>query len=228
MPDAVSSDKFNQAIAEFNEQGGRRDGSRVVPCLASGLAVIRDGLFPRLHQDVEEYIGMDSMRVPVSETRTMEKTLAEISLYQSAEAGAAAADYRYVRGTRQWFAEWLVRLLTGKKDLESEIQVRLEQYEAETSEERRHSFLDALAHILPESCQAPLVLFRLLPLGIRIAVANAFGDRQRSAELRKQQIALLPAIGDCHHCHGRVMECIEQCPSCGNPVWKYEWLCTAD
>jgi hypothetical protein len=221
-------EKFAQAVAEFNERSGRGDGTQVVPSLATGLAQIRDALYPRLHQDVERYIGKDSMRVPVSELRTAERTLREINLYQAAEAAGAAAQFGYLPEPRLWFTPWLAQLLLGEKNLDGENQRRLEVYQAQTPAERHRTFLNVLARALPESAQAPLVLFRLLPLTIQIAVAQAFTDHPRSEELRRQQITILPAIADCHQCRGRVMECVESCPGCGNPVWKYEWLRSAD
>ena len=51
MARPVPSEKFAQAIAEFNQHAHRNDGADVVPCLAVGLSLIRNSLYPRLHQD---------------------------------------------------------------------------------------------------------------------------------------------------------------------------------
>jgi len=72
------------------------------------------------------------------------------------------------------------------------------------------------------------VLFRLVPLAVQIVTALAFGDRDAASQLRKQQRTILPAIADCHECRGKVLPCDRQCPTCGNPLWKYQWLVAVD
>ena len=76
--------------------------------------------------------------------------------------------------------------------------------------------------------QAPLVIYRLLPLGVRIIVAVAFGDHLRAGETRNEQTALLPVIADCHECHGRPLDNGERCHRCSNPLWGFDWLTAAD
>ena len=105
---------------------------------------------------------------------------------------------------------------------------RAKAYLAETSDQRRLAFGDALGRILRQSVQAPLVLFRLVPLAVQITTACAFGDRDTSSDLRRQQAVVLPAIMDCRECRGRLLECGKQCPACGNPLWEHEWLTAAD
>ena len=83
---------------------------------------------------------------------------------------------------------------------------------------------DALLKELPRARHIRLVLFRLYPLAVRIVTDVAFGDHFRANELRNQQLALLPAIADCHECHGKTLDNGEKCRTCGNPVWLYEWL----
>jgi hypothetical protein len=70
-------------------------------------------------------------------------------------------------------------------------------------------------------------MFRLLPLAILIVTSIAFGDHPLAEETRKRQVTWLSSIADCHACHGRLMDVAEECPQCGNPIWKYNWL-TAD
>jgi hypothetical protein len=228
MPGTFPSDQFAQTVAEFDAQTRRRDGASVVPRLVAGLAQIRDALYPRLHQDVERFVGKDSMQMPVSVIRAAQQLMREINLYQAAEAAGAVIEFGYLTESRPWLVPWLARLLLGEKTLEAGQERRLADYQAQSPEQRRRTFVNALARALPESVQAPLVLFSLLPLAIRIAVAQAFTDHSRAAQLRRQQVAVLPAIADCPQCRGRVMESVEACPSCGNPVWKYEWLRAVD
>jgi hypothetical protein len=228
MPGIFSSDQFAQAVVEFDREAHRRDGDSVVPRLVSGLTQIREALYTRLHQDVERYVGKDSMKMPVSVIRAAQALMQEINLYQAVEGADAIAEFGYLAKPQTWLASWLARLLLGEKNLEADQQRRLKEYQAQLSEGRRGDFSNALVRILPQSTEAPLVLFRLLPLAIRIAVAQAFTDHGRAAQLRRQQVAMLPAIADCPECRGRVMESVEACPSCGNPVWKYEWLRAID
>jgi hypothetical protein len=76
--------------------------------------------------------------------------------------------------------------------------------------------------------QSPLVLFQLLPLSVRVVVATAFGDRAAAEGLRRRQLSILPSIADCRRCRGWVLDCAEPCQSCGNPLWKFEWLAAAE
>ena len=56
------------------------------------------------------------------------------------------------------------------------------------------------------------------------ALGGESGSLDLARSLRKQQTSLLPAILDCHRCRGRLLDCGESCPECGNPLWKYNWL----
>jgi hypothetical protein len=228
MPGTFPTDQFAQAVVEFDREARRRDGDTVVPRLVSGLTQIREALYTRLHQDVERYVGKDSMKMPVSVLRAAQALMREINLYQAVEGAEAVVEFGYLAKPQPWLASWLARLLLVEKTLDADQQRRLKEYLAQSSEQRRGDFSNALVRILPQSTEAPLVLFRLLPLAIRIAAAQAFTDHGRAAQLRRQQMAMLPSIADCPECRGRVMESVEVCPTCGNPVWKYEWLRAID
>jgi hypothetical protein len=217
----------DEAAAEFDRHEGRQDGRRVAGNLSSGLSQLRNTLYHRIHDDVEQVFGMDSMIMPISASKTEAAAKAEIEVYGLAIAIAEARARGYVRDG-QWFAEWLGRLRIGDQFSAPSVTKRLQQYLAQLPEDRRLAFSDVLARAIPEAGQAPLILYRLLPLSIAIATALAFDDRFRAAELRNEQIRLLPSIGDCHDCHGRPLESGEACSTCGNPLWKYQWLNAAD
>ncbi len=85
-----------------------------------------------------------------------------------------------------------------------------------------------MARVVSESRRAPLVLFRLMPLAVEIVTTLAFGDSPKAAQLRNRQTVLLPAILDCHHCRGKLLDNGEQCPECGNPLWQFDWLSSVD
>jgi len=217
------------AVAEgFNRHESRQDGARVAGCLADGLSVLRDALTRRLHQDVERFVGMDSMLMPVSKIRTLRLTANEIEAYQIAESTAAAAESSYVGQPEEWFLPWLAQVRLGEGNLCEEVIQRARSYLAKTPDRRRLAFADRLATVLPESRRAPLVLFRLVPLSVGIATALAFGDADAASRLRADQAAILPAIADCRQCHGQVLPCPDQCDACGNPLWTYECLTAAD
>jgi hypothetical protein len=213
---------------EFDRRTGRTDGLRVASGLTAGLTLLRRLLYLRLHEDVERIVGRDSMLMPVSEKKVEVATKIEIELYQIAESAAAARESGYLPAADDWFRDWLVRLRLGQSPVEPRVQERVADYLAKTPDARRLAFSTVLARTLAESRRAPLVLFHLFPLSVRIATALAFGDAQAASEARSEQVVLLPAIGDCRQCRGRVLEGGEQCPGCGNPLWKSECLTATD
>jgi len=223
-----SASWFGELAGELNRHGNRQDGMRVAECLTSGLNILRDSLYARAHQDVETFVGKDSLFVPLSEIRTQQQATEEIEVYVIAESSLAAKRFAYMSGEDEWFLEWLARLRWGQLGEDQAIAARCRAYLSRSAEERRRHFTKTLAQILPESGRAPLVVFRLMPLAVQIATACAFGDRKRAQLLRQQQTAILPAVADCRQCHGRLLECDEQCRACGNPLWKYNWLIAAD
>jgi hypothetical protein len=217
-----------KAAEEFNQFANRRDGGDVAGCLSNGLAMLRGSLSARVHHDVERECGMDSMLMPVSEAKTMTLAGEQIEVYQIAESASAVRQCGYVAQPDAWYLPWLARLRLGDRGSAPELLERCHKYLSATADDRRLGFTNILAGVVPESRKAPLVLFRLLPLSIQIATALAFGDHRTAADLRRQQEVLLPAITSCQHCRGRVVECCEQCPVCGNPLWKYKWLVAVD
>jgi hypothetical protein len=215
------------AAEEFNRHEGRRDGVSVAGSLNGGLSVLRDSLYLRLHDDVERMIGKDSMLLPVSELKAERATRLEIEIYQVAESAAATRLHGYLRTQDEWYPNWLARLRLAEK-FDATAWERIKRYLAQTADQRRLKFGDALAHTLPESERAPLVLFHLVPLAVEIATCLAFGDHRRASEARKRQIGHLAAITDCQECHGYLLENGERCRQCGNPLWKATWLTVAD
>ena len=90
------------------------------------------------------------------------------------------------------------------------------------------AFSNILAAALPEALRAPLILLKLMPLAVQVATAQAFGKSADATQWRREQSNILPAIADCHQCHGELLESGEQCETCGNPIWTFEWLTMAD
>ena len=216
------------AVEEFNRHDNSRDGARVGSSLVAALKVLRDSLYVRVHHDVQNILGADSMFIPVSERKTEALTKTEIELYQIAESAAAAAELGYVGADDDWYLQWLTRLRLGKAQVGQQLLDRLAQYSSKTSDQRRLAFTDVLSRVLPESRRAPLVLYRLLPLSVQIATAVAFDDESTASGIRAQQVEHLPAITDCQKCGGQIVQNGEQCPKCGNPLWKFEWLTATD
>jgi hypothetical protein len=216
----------SDAAAEFGQHEPRTDGARVVNQLADGLCTLRDLLFTRIHGDVENLFGTDSMLMPAVSLKSEANTRTEIEIYQIAESTADAAASHYVSDD-SWYMQWLGRMRLGNAVEAPGVVQRLASYRGKSPDERRRAFATQLQRVQPEAGRAPLVMFRLLPLAISIVTAIAFGDHPRAEETRKRQITWLPSIADCHACHGRLMDVAEECPQCGNPIWKYNWL-TAD
>lgn len=221
------SQRHSEAVEEFNRLRCRGDGLRVASSLAAGLCVLRDSLFVRMHEDVERVIGRDSMLIPVSELKAQKLSKREIDLYQTVESGVAAKEFGYI-DSLDWYVQWLGRLRQVDVQADPAGGKRLAEYLADPAEKRRGRFESALSKVLPESTRTPLVVFLLYPLCVQIVTAQAFADHARAARLRQSQVSILPAIIDCRSCHGKVLENGEQCMGCGNPLWKFSWLTSAD
>lgn len=220
--------RLDQAADELNRHGNRQDGQRVVTRLADGFTLLRTSLYERVHRDVEQVLGRDSMFLPISEVKAEKVSKTEIELYQIAVASQMNRRRRYVGADTEWFWQWLARLRLGRAATDPLVIRRIGEYLALDEDHGRLAFTDVLAKALPESRRAPLVLFRLVPLAIQIVTAQAFGDRPTAEALRRQQVDILPAITDCRTCRGQLLESGTHCPPCGNPVWRFQWLTAAD
>jgi hypothetical protein len=218
--------QHQQAVEEFNKHQHRGDGARVAGSLAGGLTLLRDLLYVRLHDDVERRVGMDSMLSPVSLEKTARTTKAEIDLFQTAVSSLTVRQQKYLDD--DWYLGWLTRFRLGRLADDPRAAKRLSLYMAATPDRRRLLFTDVMASVLAESRRAPLVLFRLFPHAVQVATGLAFDDHVLCDAAREQQVHLLPAIRDCHHCRGKLLDNGEECRLCGNPLWKFEWLTAAD
>lgn len=212
------------AAASLNLHEHRNDGEQIVNSLEAGLHELRDALYTRIHADVEQEFGMDSMLSPLSLVKSEARTKAEINIYQIAESAAEARASNYASGADDWFVRWLATLCLGEQSELPAVVQRLSQYVGKSADDRRRTFSTVLERTLPEARHAPLIVYRLLPLAVAIVTAVAFGDHARATDARKRQTTLLPNIPDCHQCHGNLLDNGEQCASCGNPMWKYDWL----
>lgn len=217
-----------QAVEEFNRLFRRSDGAMLVGSLAGGLTLLRDLLYVRLHEDVEEAVGTDSMLRPASEQKVEQQSKLEIDIYQVVESAATVEQRGYLGGGAGQFRDWLARLRLDEMATQRKVLDRIARYVSLPPERRRLALTDVLSRVLPESREAPLVLFRLIPLAVATVTSAAFGDHRGASEARTAQISLLPAIADCRHCRGAVLENGEECHACGNPLWKFEWLKAID
>jgi hypothetical protein len=215
-------------IDDFNRCGKRTDGATIVTSLVAGLSLLRDLSYERMHGDVERVVGVDSMLMPVSELKTEQEAKAAIELFQIAESTCTARDAGYLGTDVDWYVRWLAETRLGERAAQQNTGDQLAAYLSMHADGRRLTMSDILSRVLPESRQAPLILFRLLPLAVQVATALAFGDRDRAAGIRKQQKSVLPAISDCHACHGAVLDNEEMCETCGSPMWNYKWLTVTD
>jgi len=182
-------------------------------------------LLVRTRDDVQRRYGVDSMiNTSLSDMeKQAQRAKVEIEAYACILIDEEATQNGYIEGTNQWFLDWLFSLRFGE-GYEPVFDKRVDYYHSRSIEQRRLKFVSVLQRALPESARAPLVLFRLFPRAVRILTAVAFGDPLRARELRAEQIALLPAIADCHECHGRVLDNEDTCRCCGNPIWNYAFL----
>ncbi|HEX5102299.1 MAG TPA: hypothetical protein VFV87_00710 [Pirellulaceae bacterium] len=212
-----------QAAEEFKLHEDRRDAERVVESLVGGLTLLTETCQSRVFTDVLKVFPQDSMQVRFPAKGELSGKH-EIDLLLVAESASFAGDQRLIRSERAWYASWLAALRLGETAHDPQAQKRLAIYADLPGDGRRLAFQKVLDKAIPESRRAPLVLLRLLPLAAGIVTAAAFGNLDLARSLRKQQTSLLPAILDCHRCHGRLLDCGDTCPECGNPLWKYNWL----
>jgi hypothetical protein len=213
------------AAAELKEHYPGLDSQQIVDCLMAGTTQLRNLLMVRAHDDVQREYGTDSLTDASLSRMQMKARYAkfEIETYSCIVIDDEVTQSGYVGDPGDWFLDWLFRLRLGA-GYESAFQQRVEHFRSPNIEERRLKFVSKLQEAMPDSARAPLVLFRLFPRALRILPAVAFGDAVRAQRLRQEQKTLLPAIGDCHQCEGRVLENDEICHFCGNPVWEFNWL----
>ena len=213
-----------RAAGDFDLRFGRADGQTIVTHLADGLSLLRELFHTRIQQDVVRTFGTDTLLSPISATANESRCKAEIDVFLAIESVEEILRSAQLPCDRDWCLSWLLRLRLGDAAETSAAAQRLAYYHGKNDSERRRAFAGAIERITPEASRAPLVAFRLFPPSAWIATNLAFGQHARANELRAQQIAVLPAIGDCHACHGRVLESGEKCVTCGNPCWSHHWL----
>jgi hypothetical protein len=226
MPKKLQIEQRQSAAFDLGRHCPHLDPAEVVDSLSVGLSQLVNLLMRRIHEDVERHLGIDTMIAPVSnhqEEEQARRARAEIEVYSTLVVNEEVVEGGFLNGSSAWFLDWLVGLLLGEEH-EALLKKRLEFYRSPTAEDRRLKFLTVLQQAAPESARAPLVLFRLFPRAVRIVAAVAFGAAPRARELRDVQKSFLPAIVDCHECHGRILDNDEICQVCGNPVWEFEWL----
>lgn len=215
---------FGEAASAFDKQFARTDGARVVASLMAGFDTLSKLALDRVSTDPESQFGVDSMVMPATVAKGHVAGYREIEMYVSVESDAAAIAHRYVPADTKWYFNWLSRLRLNEWYGELAVVGRLATYHAKPADGRRMMLETALERALPQAMHAPLVLFRVFPLAIEIVTAVGFGDLAGAEVVRKQQIAQLPHLSDCHECHGRLLDNGEECRQCGNPLWKSEWL----
>ena len=216
--------RHSQAARELNEHLYRDDGQQIIDRLCSGLNLLRELLYTRVHEDVQREFGIDSSLAPLSEPKAERVTKLEIEIYQVVISYVAACDYGYVPHNDDRFLDSLGRLRLGESLNSPSVTKRIDYYFNKGYSDRRLAFSDVLAHAFRGSRKAPLVIFRLFPRAIQLVTATAFDDPLRAGEIRNEQVDLLPEIPSCEACHGRPLSNNAQCGICGNPLWNFDWL----
>jgi hypothetical protein len=223
-------ERYGRAIAELADRTSLRPPAEVVESLVAGFTTLRNLFLRRVHQDIEEYFGIDSMLAPMTsteESKELYATKVEIEVFNVAIAMEEAQRARYIVAEPAWLRHWFLQLRLGD-EVPPDVHHRLDGYLKRTPDEQRLMFEAIVEHKLPEAIRVPLIVYRLYPPAVRSAMAVAFGDPLRAAEHRNEQLGLLPAINDCNSCHGKPLDNGEVCGTCGNPLWKIGWLCAAD
>ncbi len=219
--------RLDRLAAEWDATQPQPQGKAIVPSLMCGMTTLRDLVYTRVHEDVEANLGSDSMLIPVSLSKIEQRAKSEIDRYQVAESTLAVGAERWAKDAK-WYRDWLCRLRLNQQLADNRTLARLDSYLSLPDDDRRLEFARVLQKSIAEAAQAPLVLFRIFPLAIRIVTAVALGHSAQAQSWRDQQLHWLPAILDCQRCHGRPLENGEVCDECGNPLWKYRWLTQTD
>jgi hypothetical protein len=218
------------AASEWDLHLGKPNSWNTVESLWAGLSTLRKLFLTRLHHDVESHFGADPIHPPLTHNeayREIHHASDEIDIYSLTVVLGEVSQGGYVQSEPTWLRDWLIRLRWGDA-APTIVDGRMQVYDQYDKAGRRHLFASLLERALPEATRAPLVIYRLYPLSVRIVTALAFEDRLRAHEIRNEQTALLSAIADCHVCHGRPLDNGEVCRECGNPLWKINWLCVSD
>lgn len=219
------SQRRKHAAQELESRHPDLAAQQIVDSLAEGMTRLRNLLMVRAHDDVQREYGADS--VTSSSLSSMQAKAryaqAEIEAYDCIVIDDEVNERGYLADSDEWFLPWLFRLRLGSGYREV-FDKRVEFYRSPTVEDRRLKFVSVLQHAMPDSRRAPLVLYRLFPRALRLVPAVVFADPLRAQQIRAEQIALLPAIADCHECQGRVLDNDESCAYCGNPIWNFSWL----
>ena len=225
MTTKQQSTRCTSAVDGLARHCPQLEAHRVVNSLSAGLSTLRDLLMVRALDDVDRTCAADSMEIPslARLQRQVRKARLEIEAYSCIVAADEVGLTGFVEQSDPWFLDWIFRLRFGDA-CQAFQQKRVRYYRSETIEARRLKFVSELQRCLPRSVKAPLLLFRMYPRSVRIATAIAFDSPLRAQELRNEQIGFLPAITDCHECHGRVLDNEEICRCCGNPIWRFSWL----
>jgi len=226
----VVHNQLERAQAELTLHRAGVNSSAIVGSLWTGLNTLRKLFLARLHQEIESHFGVDSVWAPLrllEAKREFRRAAEEIEIYTLIVVVAETEHSGYTNGEIDWFRDWLLRLRWGDEIKRATLE-RMQSYEKHSDGERRRMFASFLEQAIAEATKAPLIIYRLYPRAVRIATALAFEDTMRAREVRSEQMSYLPVIGDCHQCHGRLLENGEICPDCGNPLWKTDWLCATE
>jgi hypothetical protein len=217
-----------EAAKHLAQQQPEMDAERITASLSDGLNTLRNLMFTRIHEDVEDNLGRDSMLLPVSVRESELAAKREIDCFQVATAARAAQDHHHVTCEFAWYVRWLGHLRLGEAANDPKYRRRVRHYLRASEDEARLDFSRYLERVFPEASRAPLILYQLFPLAVRIVCAIAYGRHLEASELRNRQAFWLAVINDCHECHGRPLDNGEQCQVCGNPLWNYRWLQEVD
>ena len=220
-------DRRTAFIEEFQRHENRTDGQQVVTSLDSGLLVLRDLLYGRLHYDVEQIVGMDSMLIPLSEAKAQRATKAQIEIYQVVESAWSVQERQYV-SSNDWYVDWLTRFRLGEMAAKEKIQNEIAAYRGMKPDGRRLAFTDVLMRVLPESrkrrwscsswCPWQSKSPRRWPSETILRRRNCGSSRDRSC----------PPSPTAPRATAPCWTTADFCDTCSNPMWTYKWLTVAD
>jgi len=216
-----------KAASDFDRHEGRSDGTVIADRLTKTMTVLRESLFRRVLAPDKD-VSLDSMLLPVSKLKAQQQAAEEVEAFMIAESVVAVRTLGLVKDPEPWYSDWLTAMRLDAWNPLSDVPERVTEYLQKSANERRLYFSNRLVDTIAEARRAPLVLFRILPTAVQLATAQAFNDTAAAEKIRAEQIKILPSIAYCQQCHGKLLSGLDECVTCGNPLWNQQWLCEVD
>ncbi|MFO7908117.1 MAG: hypothetical protein R6U98_36085 [Pirellulaceae bacterium] len=134
-PSRSCVDRRAAAAAQLAKKQPDLSAEKITQSLIDGLGTLRERLFERIHNDVEENVGEDSMLLPLSVEKSEQLANLEIESFQVSIAALEASNRQYISCDNRWFVGWLAQLRMGEAVKDSKWRRRVRHYLAMSDDE---------------------------------------------------------------------------------------------